>query len=128
MSNLVPNQKIYHSRAIHEPLPFYAVHSTLPLVNSQYHVEQQSASVTASGQLWQRALTLLEHINTPVLPSHGLNETPKRYYEKQIQKNSALIQLLKSWREGDEQEQHETLEYLKQSLDEDRPSDRKLFK
>ncbi|MBV7328148.1 hypothetical protein KFU94_07785 [Chloroflexi bacterium TSY] len=36
--------------------------------------------------------------------------------------------LLKSWdEEGDEQEQSETLEYLKRAIDEDRLSDRKLF-
>lgn len=39
----------------------------------------------------------------------------------------AAIQLLRSWRMGDEQEQRETLEFLKQALDEDRLSDRKLF-
>jgi hypothetical protein len=45
----------------------------------------------------------------------------------QSQRNRALIQLLKSWREGDEQEQRSTWEYLKQALDEDRLSERKLF-
>ena len=45
----------------------------------------------------------------------------------QSQKNQALIQLLRSWREGDEQEQRSTWEYLKQALDEDRLSERKLF-
>ena len=43
------------------------------------------------------------------------------------EKNRALIQLLRSWREGDEQEQRSTWEYLKQALDEDRLSERKLF-
>ncbi len=45
-------------------------------------------------------------------------------------KNEAAIQLLRSWREGDdadEQEQREAWEYLKQALDEDRLSDRTLF-
>ena len=45
----------------------------------------------------------------------------------QSQKKRALIQLLRSWRNGDEQEQRSTWEYLKQALDEDRLSDRKLF-
>ncbi len=45
----------------------------------------------------------------------------------EAQKNRALIQLLRSWREGDEQEQKNTWEYLKQALDEDRSSERKLF-
>ena len=45
----------------------------------------------------------------------------------QAQKNRDLIQLLRSWREGDEQEQRDTWEYLRQALDEDRLSERKLF-
>jgi hypothetical protein len=45
----------------------------------------------------------------------------------QTKKNQALIQLLRSWREGDEQEQRNTWEYLKQALDEERLSERKLF-
>lgn len=45
-------------------------------------------------------------------------------------RNDNAIQLLRWWREGDEsdtQEQCETWEYLKQALDQDRLSDRKLF-
>lgn len=38
------------------------------------------------------------------------------------EKNHALIQLLRSWREGDEQEQQNTWEYLKKALEEDRIS------
>jgi hypothetical protein len=53
------------------------------------------------------------------------NELPQSI--TQSQKNSALIQLLRSWREGDEQEQKNTWEYLRQALDEDRLSERKLF-
>jgi hypothetical protein len=46
----------------------------------------------------------------------------------QFQKKHALIKLLDTWREeGDEKEQKSTWEYLKQSLDEDRLSERKLF-
>jgi hypothetical protein len=37
------------------------------------------------------------------------------------------IALLRSWRDGDEQEQRETWEYLQKVLDEDRPGQRKLF-
>lgn len=37
------------------------------------------------------------------------------------------IELLRSLREGDEEEQRETGEYLIRALDEDRPSYRKLF-
>ena len=45
-------------------------------------------------------------------------------------KREAAIQLLRSWREGDEEErkrQKETWEYLKRVLDEDRLSYRKFF-
>jgi hypothetical protein len=42
--------------------------------------------------------------------------------------NRALLRLLASWCEpGEEEEQRETLDELKRALDEDRPSDRKLF-
>jgi hypothetical protein len=51
----------------------------------------------------------------------------ERQQTKQMQKNQAAIELLRSWRQGDEQEQRETLAYLKRVLDEDRLSDRKLF-
>ncbi|MDQ6659556.1 MAG: hypothetical protein M3Z24_01160 [Chloroflexota bacterium] len=49
------------------------------------------------------------------------------YNENPHQRNDALIQLLRSWREGDEQEQRDTWKYLQHALDEDRLSDRKLF-
>jgi hypothetical protein len=39
----------------------------------------------------------------------------------------SLIDLLRSWQEGDADEQRETWEFLKTALDEDRMSDRKLF-
>jgi len=43
------------------------------------------------------------------------------------QKRKELLRLLQSWLEEDEKEQIETLSYLKQALDDDRLSDRKLF-
>jgi hypothetical protein len=43
-------------------------------------------------------------------------------------RNQDVLQLLQSWvDEGDEEEQRETLAYLKQALDEDRSSSRRLF-
>ena len=51
----------------------------------------------------------------------------EREQTQQMRKNQAAIELLRSWRQGDEQEQRETLAYLKRVLDEDRLSDRKLF-
>ena len=38
-----------------------------------------------------------------------------------------MVRSLRTLLEGDEQEQRETFEYLKKSLDEDRPSNRPLF-
>lgn len=43
------------------------------------------------------------------------------------QRREALTELLRRWREEDEEEQRETWEYLKKALDEDRLSYRKLF-
>jgi hypothetical protein len=61
-------------------------------------------------------------------PSHARESTaPGHIRDKQRQKNQAAIELLRSWRQGDEQEQQETLAYLKRALDEDRLSDRKHF-
>jgi hypothetical protein len=49
----------------------------------------------------------------------------------QREKNQALIDLLRSWLDETDpeviREQRETWEFLKQALDEDRPSYRKLF-
>ena len=50
--------------------------------------------------------------------------------QRQIAKNQPLIALLESWLDATEEEaeeQWETWEWLKRALDEDRPSDRKLF-
>ena len=38
-----------------------------------------------------------------------------------------MVRSLRTLLEGDEQEQRQTFEYLKQVLDEDRPSTRRLF-
>lgn len=61
-------------------------------------------------------------------PSQDWDPTvPDRFRTRQMQKNRAAIELLRSWRQGDAQEQRETLAYLKRVLDEDRLSDRKRF-
>ena len=61
-----------------------------------------------------------------------LSEDAKTLLDEEVQKiktrNHAARALLKSWaEEGDEEEQRETLEYLKKAIDEDRLSDRKFF-
>src|SRR5712692_715266 len=96
-------RSIINSRAAHEPFigafgtgtPFSGLSRSLQ--------ETQSSSVTPSGSLWLQTLARLAY------------ESPRTV----SQRNRALIQLLKSWREGDEQEQRSTWEYLKQALDED---------
>ena len=45
----------------------------------------------------------------------------------QPQKIQAVVRSLRTLLEGDEQEQRETFAYLKQALEEDRPSKRQLF-
>ena len=47
--------------------------------------------------------------------------------EEQIRRNQAVIDLLNSWEHEDPEEQRETWAFLKQALDEDRLSYRKLF-
>ena len=46
----------------------------------------------------------------------------------QPEKIRAAVRSLRMLLEGDKQEQRETFAYLKQALDEDRPSNRKLFR
>jgi endonuclease/exonuclease/phosphatase family metal-dependent hydrolase len=66
-----------------------------------------------------------------VMAKHKPTSKPLRVattdLKTQQQKREQAIKLLQSWREDDEEEQKETWEYLKQALDEDRLSDRKLF-
>ena len=120
-------RSINNSRAAHEPfigasgtgMPFSALSHSLQ--------EVQSSSVTPSGFLWLQTLARLayEPLRTASQSEIEKKELPQSAV--QSQKNDALIRLLRSWREGDEQEQRSTWEYLKQALDEDRLSERKLF-
>ncbi len=57
----------------------------------------------------------------------NLAEHVKEYMNSKKEHQAKLIQLLDSWQEEDVQEDHETWEYLKRVLDEDRLSDRRLF-
>ena len=70
---------------------------------------------------------VMNNDNLSAASQHELSKTDKTPAVKHLQKNLALIELLKTWREEDEQEQRDTWECLKQALDEDRLSDRKLF-
>ena len=120
-------RSINNSRAAHEPFigafgtgtPFSVLSHTLQ--------ETQSSSVTPSGSLWLQTLARLAYQSPHTASQSEIENKELPQSAARSQKNSALIQLLKSWREGDEQEQRSTWEYLKQALDEDRLSERKLF-
>lgn len=60
----------------------------------------------------------------PITQTNGLDE---QQHQEQIRRNQAIIDLLNAWEQEDPEEQRETLEFLMQALDEDRPSSRKLF-
>ena len=52
----------------------------------------------------------------------------ERARRKQVRRNQAAIELLRSWREeGDEQDHRQTMQVLRQALGKDRASGRKLF-
>jgi len=69
----------------------------------------------------------LSSINDQPLIVSQQNTSTENALSEDAKKREALIRLLQSWREGDEQEQVETLRLLQQALDEDRFSERKLF-
>jgi hypothetical protein len=98
-------------------------------MESVYRQTIQSSSITTSGNLWQQELARLSSSNNSVAVQwqDALEAEKDDVPDQALQKKRAAIQLLNSWREDDEQEQKETLEYLQRVLDEDRLSDRKLF-
>jgi hypothetical protein len=59
---------------------------------------------------------------------NSVKKEVKKANKNLTEKNQSAISLLDSWLNDDEKEQKETFEYLKKALDEDRLSDRKLFK
>ena len=126
MNDFIPHYS-RNSNAIHESLVSYSNSTSFVPAIQHYQTGSQSASVTINGYLWQQKLVDMENVNTRVMPIDLLQEMKLRSHEEHLQKRRDIIQLLKSWREDDKQEQHETLEYLKKAIDEDRLSDRKLF-
>lgn len=126
MNNIILNLTD-NSRAAYEPLTYYAEYPKFFSLHSHHLMEMQSPSVTPNGYLWQQELarmidnTLLE-VSWDELDRIEIDRNAEKMHRK-----AALIELLRAWREGDEQEQRDTWEYLKQALDEDRLSDRKLF-
>jgi hypothetical protein len=127
MSSIFPSS-ISNSSAAFEPFIGASGYYVTPFsVSFRYLEEMQSTSVTPDGFLWLQTLARIAYENPPTIPQNDLNKNEVSQGIAQSQKNRALIQLLRSWREGDEEEQQNTWEYLKQALDEDRLSERKLF-
>jgi hypothetical protein len=116
-----------NSRAAYEP--FTGAFGTRMSFSELAHSlqEAQSSSVTPSGSLWLQTLARLAYEPPRTASQSEIENKELPQNAAQSQKNRALIQLLRSWREGDEQEQRSTWEYLKRALDEDRLSERKLF-
>jgi hypothetical protein len=87
----------------------------------------------AQGEEGRKLLELFTNIVTGwwEQPPHVLSFPVRENLERDtnlVSENQAAIELLRAWREGDESEQRETWGYLKQTLEEDRLSNRKLFK
>lgn len=118
---------INNSRAAYEPFISASAYGMRFSWFSSSSDELQSSSVTSSGWLWLQALARIAYENPLTGSQREIEEKELPQSIAPSQKNAALIQLLRSWREGDEQEQRNTWEYLKQALDEDRLSERKLF-
>ena len=57
-------------------------------------------------------------------PTTERDSSPSSAQQAEIE---SVVRSLRTLLDGDEQEQRETFKYLKKSLDEDRPSHRKLF-
>lgn len=78
-------------------------------------------------RLFLETVTLKPVLSEPPPTSEKIDMT-KLSLEERIKRNQGAIDLLRSWREeDDEQEQKETAEYLEQAIDEDRMSNRPLF-
>jgi hypothetical protein len=118
---------INNSRAAYEPFIGASAYGTPFSEFSDYLEETQSSSVTPSGFLWLRTLARMAYENPLTISQSEIEKKGLPQSITPSQKKRALIQLLRSWRESDEQEQRNTWEYLRQALDEDRLSERKLF-
>jgi hypothetical protein len=120
-------KSINNSRAAYEPF-IGAFGTRMPFSGLSHSLQEaQSSSVTPSGSVWLQTLARLAYEPSSAAYRNEIENKEPPQKATPSQKNRALIQLLRSWREGDEQEQRSTWEYLKKALDEDRLSERKLF-
>jgi hypothetical protein len=86
-----------------------------------FELVDQNFALSDSGRLWQVAAsqTLAEQTAAAFQRSQIIRHAAK---------TRAAIELLRSWREGDEAEQRSTLEFLRTALDGNRIPGIKLFK
>lgn len=80
----------------------------------------QNFALTDSGRLWELVASRIQGEQDAVA-SEAWRIT------RQAAKTRAAIELLRSWREGDQTEQRSTLEFLRTALDENRVPGTKLF-
>lgn len=90
------------------------------MVEDGFELADQNFALTDSGYLWQ------------VIASRSRAEQDTAVSEtwrilRQAAQIRAAMELLRSWREGDQTEQGSTLEFLKTALDENRAPGTKLF-
>jgi hypothetical protein len=113
------------SQAAYEPSAHYKAMEQFS-VSSPSSITGQSSAITPTGKLWQQPLADAGNGSFTATSHDTLTEEAEH-----MRRHEALVRLLRSWDEEDEQEdeqeRRETWEQLKRALDEDRLSDRKLF-
>lgn len=107
------------SAAVNEPWAGLFVPS-LKTELRDLETRDQNFALTVSGGLWQVVASRLWE------EQEAITRTESRVVSPEVKARTA-IELLRSWREGDEREQRDTLEYLRTALDENRIRGSKLF-
>ncbi len=81
-------------------------------------IEMQSPSITLDSSLWEEIQAHSTYEKSLTAPQNSSNRNESYQGTTLSPENQALIQLLRSWRESDDEERIETWEYLKHALDE----------
>ncbi len=115
------NMLLVNSQSAYEPSAHYKAIGQFS-VSSPSSITGQSSAITPTGKLWQQPLTDAGNGCLTATSHDTLTDEAEH-----IRRHEALVRLLQSRDEEDEQEQRETWEQLKRALDEDRLSERKLF-
>ncbi len=92
-------------------------------------IEIKKNTVVRNSQIILNTSALSDNTEVEVLISPiDISEKHSFTIENRQERNEAIVKLFHEWREdGDKDEQQETWEFLRHSLDEDRLSDRKFF-